>query len=588
VTAALHGGVAVLTIDNPPVNVLDLRVRNALATALDQLTRDRGVKAIVLTGAGRTFIGGADIRELERAVWDHAVEPPDFHELLRLVEDCPRPIVMAINGTALGGGLELAMAGHYRVAAPTARLGMPEVNLGIIPGAEGTQRLTRLVGAEKALEMCVSGKPIDAEDASRCGLVDFVVEGDFVAGALAFARDVARRDPPHPRTRARTDKLGDPLALDSLLLAAREKARKTRRHQQAPLAAVEAIAAAATLPFDEGCRRERALSLECVRSEQARAMVHGFFAERDAARSGATSTSVAATEIHEVAVVGAGTMGTGIAINFLNAGIPVTILEMKQEALDRGVAAIRKVYEETYPPSLAQELRAGALAKRHEAGAADGKDGEDGGPGEAGQDRRVVVPYWTFRRAFPNDLNHGIRIEAYPGRLPEAIDQARTALRRSRKLSFDKEDNFSYNTAASIIREFHNIVGAVALVTMTLSGVGLLVGGVGVMNIMLVSVTERTREIGVRKAIGASRRDIIWQFLFEAMALTVAGGLVGVLAGILISMGIRSAMPALPAYVPPWAIVLGVSVAASVGLFFGIYPAVKAAKLDPVDALRYE
>ncbi|HZL86573.1 MAG TPA: ABC transporter permease [Candidatus Krumholzibacteria bacterium] len=210
------------------------------------------------------------------------------------------------------------------------------------------------------------------------------------------------------------------------------------------------------------------------------------------------------------------------------------------------------------------------------------------GPGEAGQDRRVVVPYWTFRRAFPNDLNHGIRIEAYPGRLPEAIDQARTALRRSRKLPFDKEDNFSYNTAASIIREFHNIVGAVALVTMTLSGVGLLVGGVGVMNIMLVSVTERTREIGVRKAIGASRRDIIWQFLFEAMALTVAGGLVGVLAGILISMGIRSAMPALPAYVPPWAIVLGVSVAASVGLFFGIYPAVKAAKLDPVDALRYE
>ncbi len=210
------------------------------------------------------------------------------------------------------------------------------------------------------------------------------------------------------------------------------------------------------------------------------------------------------------------------------------------------------------------------------------------GPGEAGQDRRVVVPYWTFRRAFPNDVNHGIRIEAYPGRLPEAIDQARTALRRSRKVPFDKEDNFSYNTAASIIREFHNIVGAVALVTMTLSGVGLLVGGVGVMNIMLVSVTERTREIGVRKAIGASRRDIIWQFLIEAMALTVAGGLVGVLAGILISMGIRSAMPALPAYVPPWAIVLGVSVAASVGLFFGIYPAVKAARLDPVDALRYE
>jgi ABC-type antimicrobial peptide transport system permease subunit len=213
--------------------------------------------------------------------------------------------------------------------------------------------------------------------------------------------------------------------------------------------------------------------------------------------------------------------------------------------------------------------------------------GSFGGPGGA-DDRRVVVPYWTFRKAFPRDDMHGIRIEAFAGRLPEAIDQTRTALRRTRKVPYDKEDNFSYNTAASIIREFHNIVGAVALVTMTLSSVGLLVGGVGVMNIMLVSVTERTREIGVRKAIGARRRDIILQFLIEAMALTVAGGVVGVVLGVIISTGVRSFMPSLPAFVPPWAIVLGVSVAGSVGLFFGIYPAVKASRLDPVDALRYE
>src|SRR5262245_51503400 len=210
------------------------------------------------------------------------------------------------------------------------------------------------------------------------------------------------------------------------------------------------------------------------------------------------------------------------------------------------------------------------------------------GPGEAGQDRRVVVPYWTFRKAFPTDDFHGIRIEAYPGRLPEAIDQARTALRRTRRVAYDKEDNFAYNTAESIIREFHAIVGAVALVTMTLSSVGLLVGGVGVMNIMLVSVTERTREIGVRKALGATKRAIVQQFLLEAMALTLAGGIVGVAAGALISTAIRGLMPSLPAFVPPWAVVLGVSVATSVGLFFGIYPAVKAARLDPVEALRYE
>jgi ABC-type antimicrobial peptide transport system permease subunit len=212
--------------------------------------------------------------------------------------------------------------------------------------------------------------------------------------------------------------------------------------------------------------------------------------------------------------------------------------------------------------------------------------GSFGGPNN--QDVRVVVPYWTFRKAFPNDEQHGIRIEAYPGMLPEAIDQTCTALRRSRKVPFDKPDDFDYNTAESIIKEFHNIVGAVALVTMTLSGVGLLVGGVGVMNIMLVSVTERTREIGIRKAIGATRGVIVQQFLIEAMALTLVGGIVGVGLGILISTAIRSAMPALPAFVPPWAIVLGVSVAASVGLFFGIYPAFKAARLDPVEALRYE
>ena len=364
VTTSVRDGVALVVIDNPPVNALDEGVRTALRTALTELAQDARVEALVITGQGRTFVAGADIRELERAVWDHTVEPPDFHELLRLVEDSPKPVVMAVNGTALGGGLELAMAGHYRVAPRTARLGMPEVNLGIIPGAEGTQRLTRLVGVETALEMCVSGKPIDAESAARRGLVDLIIDGDFLAGASSFARDRARADRPHPRTRERNEKRGDPAALDGLLAAAREKARQTRRHQTAPLAAVEAIAAAATLPFDEGCRRERALSLACVRSDQARAMVHGFFAERDAARGPGIAPSAAATEIREVAVIGAGTMGTGIAMACANAGLRVSLADSTAEALERGLATLRRSYQSSVERGrLSTEAAAERLAR---------------------------------------------------------------------------------------------------------------------------------------------------------------------------------------------------------------------------------
>src|SRR5712692_7025519 len=203
-------------------------------------------------------------------------------------------------------------------------------------------------------------------------------------------------------------------------------------------------------------------------------------------------------------------------------------------------------------------------------------------------DRRVVVPYWTFRKTYPLEKVNGIRIEAEPGRLPLAIDQARAALRRSRKVPYQKPDDFSISTSDSMIQEFHSIVGAVALAITVIASVGLMIGGVGVMNIMLVSVTERTHEIGVRKAIGARRRDIVWQFLTEAMVMAGVGGLAGVALGYAISAIVRGVVPSLPTYVPLWAVMLGVAVATSVGLFFGMYPAVKAARLDPVVALRYE
>ena len=228
VTTIMDGDVAVLRIDSPPVNALDAAVREALAVALQRV--DARARAVVIACAGRTFVAGADIAELERAAWSDGVGP-DLHPLLAQVEDFPKPIVAAIHGTALGGGLELAMACHYRVAVESARLGLPEVTLGIIPGAEGTQRLPRLVGVEKALDMGLSGRPITASDALKAGLIDRIVDDDdLVAAATAFAREMLDRGEPHPRTRERTDRLGTPAQNAPILDAARETARRTKPH----------------------------------------------------------------------------------------------------------------------------------------------------------------------------------------------------------------------------------------------------------------------------------------------------------------------------------------------------------------------
>ena len=346
VTLSTEGDVSLIRIDNPPVNALSNAVIDGLSRELDAAIADPSTRAIVLICAGRTFVAGADITGLEKVAWGGASGAPEMHGLLQRMEDSPKPVVIALHGTALGGGLELAMAGHYRVAVADAQVGLPETNLGLIPGAEGTQRLPRLVGVEKAIEMIVSGRPVKAPDALALGLIDRIVEGDLKTGALAFARERLAAGAPHPKTRERRDKLPPADAVAAMVAAGQELARKTRKHLEAPHIAIEAIAAAATLPFEEGCRRERDLFFErCAPSEQTKALIHAFFAERGVAKVPGLTRDTPAGTIASVGIIGAGTMGSGIAMACANAGISVRLTDTTQEAIDAGLKAITRNYD---------------------------------------------------------------------------------------------------------------------------------------------------------------------------------------------------------------------------------------------------
>ncbi len=339
------GGVAVLMVDNPPVNALSAGVPEAIGAAIAEAQANAGVRAIVLMGAGRTFIAGADIKQLEGMAWGRGAGAPSLHALLQQIEDCPKPVVMAIHGTALGGGLEVAMAGHYRVAGAEAQFGQPEVNLGIIPGAEGTQRLPRLVGIEKAIEMCVGGKPVKAKEALAAGLLDAIVGGDLKAEAVKFAEAAANKVEAHPITREKKAERKTPGTLEEALAAGRTLAAKAKKSMLAPRKAIEAIEVAATLPFEKGWVRERELFQECVSSDQCRALIHAFFAERAAAKVPGIGKEAEVAPVKRVGIVGAGTMGGGIAMACVNAGIPVLLKDTDQKAVDNGMAAIRKNYE---------------------------------------------------------------------------------------------------------------------------------------------------------------------------------------------------------------------------------------------------
>ena len=330
--------VAVVTIENPPVNALSPEVVEGLKAAIEQANADADVRAIVVIGSGRTFIAGADVHEFQKPTAGAYVA--EIRACLATIEDSAKPVVMAIHGAALGGGLETAMAGHYRLIAPSTQVGQPEVKLGLIPGAGGTQRLPRLAGVAKAVEMCAFGAPVKAQEALAAGIADRIIEDDLRAGAVDFARDVTSQ--PLPRTRDRQQKLAntDP----AIFSAAREQARKKWRGQTAPLAAIDAVEATTKLAFADGLKREAELFDQCLRSPQSKALIYAFFAERAVTKIPGISSSTRTYDIARAAIIGAGTMGGGIAMAFVNAGIPVLIKETTQEALDRGMTNIRRNY----------------------------------------------------------------------------------------------------------------------------------------------------------------------------------------------------------------------------------------------------
>jgi 3-hydroxyacyl-CoA dehydrogenase len=345
VKVAKQGEVMVITIDNPPVNALSPGVPEGIASAIERLNADSEVRAAVLIGAGKTFVAGADIKEFAKMTSGKKERGPGLLPFLLKIEDSKKPVIVAIHGQALGGGLELAMAGHYRVAAAAAQVGQPEVKLGIIPGAAGTQRLPRLAGVAAALEMCTEGKPIPVATALSLGIVDKIIEGDLLEGAVAFAREVAASGKTaFPKTRARNEKLGALRDNELLFENARAGVRKKQRGLKAPLAAIDAIEAATREPFETGCATEQKIFAECLHSEQSKALIHVFFAEREVAKIPDVPKDTATIPVKSAVVIGAGTMGGGIAMVLANAGIPVTLKETEQAALDRGLATIGKNY----------------------------------------------------------------------------------------------------------------------------------------------------------------------------------------------------------------------------------------------------
>ena len=334
VNYTLTDEIGVITVDNPPVNALSHAVRQGLMDALHQADED-GSRAVLIICAGRTFIAGADIAEFGKPMQD-----PVLPDIVNRIEATARPVVAAIHGTALGGGFEVALSAHYRCAVAGARVGLPEVKLGLLPGAGGTQRTPRLAGVEAALELMTSGAPVDAAKAIALGLVDRIIDGDLEEGAKAWIRDLLAEGAGPRRTSEQTVPEHDAGVFDD----ARKLLDKKARGQLAPQAIVDCIEAAATLPFADGLQVERESFIKLMNGEQSAALRHFFFAERRAARVDGLAEDTPVRPVESVGIIGGGTMGGGIAMSFANAGIPVTLIEIGDEALERGLSIIERNY----------------------------------------------------------------------------------------------------------------------------------------------------------------------------------------------------------------------------------------------------
>ena len=339
----IKGEVAVITLNSPPVNALSANVREGLNNGVSAAIKDESVKSIVIICEGRTFIAGADITE-----FGQAPKGPSLHDVQEMIENSPKPVIAAIHGTALGGGLEVALTCHYRIAVPSAKCGLPEVNLGLLPGAGGTQRLPRIVGAQKALVMMTSGEHVPADQCLAMGLVDEMAnEGELENDAINFANKIVSEGRPLVKVRDADDKIKDDKGNDALFTDFRKSILRKTRGFLAPEYNIQCVEAAVNLPFEEGLKVEQDLFMKLMTGSQSAAQRYIFFAQRQVTKIPDIEKDTPLKEINSVGVIGAGTMGGGISMNFANVGIPVTIIEQSQERLDKGLGIIRKNYENT-------------------------------------------------------------------------------------------------------------------------------------------------------------------------------------------------------------------------------------------------